>query len=165
MKKSLVVAVIAMMVLSGASFAASAKKSTKAGVQFGFGYDSFGATPTNIGIIPQTSAAIKIAGDSFDVSAGLAIASSAGSTAFGLGGKVTMALGSGSNVMNAGASMSLMTAGGSSVFSISPVIGASTTISNDINIGFDIYPVSVMMASGTTSFSALSGGLYAFYMF
>jgi len=125
---------------------------------------------------------VRFIGESFSGSAGL-IFQSASTTGFsgsamGLGGKFTFNLTGGAIPSHAGAALyyssySLMAAGSPTTagFTIAAVYGAEAIIADHLNIGVDIYPISISSLSQQNTnatislLSVFSGTVYASYLF
>jgi hypothetical protein len=181
---------ILTVVLSVSAFAAPAKKvatvsqsAQATGMRIGVGVEN---TPLGnylgVPLAGLSIANVRFIGESFSGSAGLLFQSASttgfSGSAMGLGGKFTFNLTGGAIPSHAGAALyyssySVMAAGSptTSGFTIAAVYGAETIIADHLNIGVDIFPISISSLSiqntnATISLiSVLSGTVYASYLF
>lgn len=173
MKKMFVLALVVMLVATSAAIAATAKKTTTVKVTTVSQPEKASEMKIGLGVY-QGLAGMKFLTDSFNGVVGLffssASAAGATNTTFGMGGNVTFNLTGGAIPTHAGGALTFTSLpGGASSFTLAGIYGAETTIADHLNIGVDIFPLSLTSASAagatTTTFTLLTGTVYAFYVF
>jgi hypothetical protein len=119
-------------------------------------------------------AGLKFASDSFSGSVGMTFInqSQGGNSAsqFTLGGKVVFNLTGGTVPTHAGAGLTFTNFDNGNTLSIGGIWGAETTLAEHLNVGVDIYPITISSTSiqnqnSRTTFQILSGTVYCYYMF
>lgn len=156
MKKVLSFALVAMLVLSAASFAQTKKAAAAPNMKMAVGIDN--------GL-----ASLKFDNPDFSAAVGLLFADSAGTSVTSIGGKYLYKLNKGTVTTNLGGSVRYSTMTNWSEMILRAVYGAETTIAGALNVGFDVYPISVASTTsfGTTStaFGLGGGQVYAYLNF
>lgn len=155
MKKVISFALVAMLVLSAASFAQTKKAAPVAS-----------SSGMMIGIDTGLTS-LKFDNKDFSASVGASFTSAGGTSTIGFGGNYRYKLSKGAITTNVGGGASYQDLGGGfSTITLRALYGAETTIAGKLNVGFDVFPVSFSSTSGggssTTSFGLGGGTVYAY---
>ena len=165
--KKVLLSVLVVIICASVSFAAAkeVRPAAATGMRLGVGCDN-------------GMAAFKFMGDAFSGSVGLQFTSQsfagATNTTFGAGGKFVFNLTGGTIPTHAGGALIYQSAPAGNnqtqtTFTLSAVYGAETIIANNLNIGFDVFPLSFSSTSvggaSATTFTLLTGTVYGYILF